>query len=67
MTRAERGSRTSAALQRLINAGLTPDDIAGRLETVGSRTVYRWLRGDTQPQSPVYLDRLENLVREYAA
>ena len=67
MTKVERGIRTRAALQKLISAGFTQEEIAEALETVGSRTVYRWLRGDTCPTSSAYVDDLESLVREYAS
>ena len=67
MTKIERGSRTLAALSRLRARGMTPPQIAARLATVSARTVYRWDKGDTRPQSPVYVRRLEELVREYAA
>lgn len=67
MVSLEHRNRTQDALKRLLAKGLTPDDIAGRLEAVSSRTVYRWIKGDTAPQNTIWIDRLDELVREYKA
>ena len=60
---------TAAGLVRaLMDAGLTPDDIAKRSgNRVSRRTIYRWIKGDvSNPKQEQNLKALKRLLKRVA-
>lgn len=50
-------------LSRLVAQGLTPDQISEKLEgRVSSRTIYRWIKGEFNPQNQSDLAALRALL-----
>lgn len=58
-------ARAQELVERLVAAGLRPEQIAERLDgRVSARTVYRWLSGLHGPQQAGDVRALEALVAE---
>lgn len=60
----ERNSKAREMVLRLIeSAKMTPQDIAEAMEErVSPRTIYRWAKGESEPQNEADLKCLEQLV-----
>ena len=55
-------------VQRLINKGLRPQEISEALGgRISRRTLYRWAKGETDPQNTTDLDLLVELCKAESA
>lgn len=58
------GETAQDLVKQLVDAGMGPQEIAEALDNrVSSRTIYRWWKGESEPQQSSDLDALSALTK----
>jgi len=61
-------NRAQELVKQLLERGLTPHQIAEEMENrVSWRSIYRWAKGEHEPQQPAAMKALEAVAARYAA
>ena len=62
------GSKAQQLVKQLMERGLSPHQIAEEMDNrVSWRSIYRWAKGEHEPQQPADMQALERVAAKYAA